>query len=99
MTTPNVRASDGPPRILIVDDILDNRDLLALMLSGEGFELLMAADGEEALEIIAATPPDLILLDVMMPRMDGCQVATTIKSDPRTKTIPVIMVTAHDDPA
>jgi signal transduction histidine kinase len=68
------------------------------MLATEGFDLLMAPGGEEALAMVQASAPDLILLDVMMPQMSGLQVATAIKTNPRTKTIPVIMVTAYDDP-
>jgi len=67
------------------------------MLKPEGLLLLSAASGEEALAMVARQPPDLILLDVMMPGMDGYQVAGKIKSNPATKTIPVIMFTALDD--
>jgi two-component system sensor histidine kinase/response regulator len=88
-----------PPRILIVDDERHNRQLLEIMLTPEGFVLLTASSGEEALAIVAKQPPDLILLDVMMPGMDGYQVAGRIKSDVATKNIPVIMVTALDDRA
>ena len=96
------RANDGatgekPACILIVDDERQNRGLLEVMLKPEGFLLLTAAGGEEALAIIARQPPDLILLDVMMPGMDGYEVANRIKSDPATKSIPVIMLTALDD--
>lgn len=86
-----------PASILIVDDSRDNRNLLAVMLGNEGFELLTAASGEEALAIIARSAPNLVLLDVLMPGMDGCEVAGAIKDNPATRTIPVIMVTAHDD--
>ena len=86
-----------PARILIVDDERPNRELLEIMLTPEGFLLLTAASGEEALAIVAQQAPDLILLDVMMPRMDGYQVAARIKGDAATKNIPVIMVTGLDD--
>ncbi len=85
--------------ILIVDDDKHNRDLLELMLADEGFVLFTAASGEEALAVIAQVTPDLVLLDVMMPGLDGYQVTTRIKADPLTKNIPVIIVTAHDDRA
>ncbi|MDP9279809.1 MAG: response regulator [Gemmatimonadota bacterium] len=88
---------DLPGCILIVDDERHNRELLEVMLKPEGFLLLSAATGEEALAIVARQPPDLILLDVMMPGMDGFEVAGRIKSDPSTKSIPVIMLTALDD--
>src|SRR5258708_9023215 len=85
--------------ILIVDHDNANRDLLQLMLADEGFVLFTAASGEEALAVIAQVTPDLVLLDVMMPGLDGYQVTTRIKADPLTKNIPVIIVTAHDDRA
>ena len=88
---------ERPACILIVDDERRNRELLEIMLKPEGFLLLSAATGEEALAIISRQPPDLILLDVMMPGMDGYEVAGKIKSDPDTKSIPVIMLTALDD--
>jgi two-component system cell cycle sensor histidine kinase/response regulator CckA len=86
-----------PARILIVDDELRNRQLLEVMLTPEGVALQTATSGEEALALVAAQPPDLILLDVMMPGIDGYQVAAKIKSDRATANIPVIMVTALDD--
>jgi signal transduction histidine kinase/DNA-binding response OmpR family regulator len=89
--------ADDPACILIVDDERHNRELLEIMLKPEGFLLQSAATGEEALALIARQPPDLILLDVMMPGMSGYDVAGKIKSDPATKNIPVIMLTALDD--
>ena len=94
---PRPDVGTGPARILIVDDERPNRDLLEVMLASEGFVLLTAASGEEALAIVAQQLPDLILLDIMMPGMDGYQVAATIKGNAATKNIPVIMVTALDD--
>ena len=94
--SPDVIA-DHPARILIVDDERHNRQLLEVMLAPEGFLLLTAASGEEALAMVAQQPPDLILLDIMMPGMDGYQVAAKIKGNLATKNIPVIMVTALDD--
>ena len=91
------RTADTPACILIVDDEPHNRQLLEVMLKPEGFLLLSAANGEEALALVARQPPDLILLDVMLPGMDGYQVAARIKSDPATSNIPVIMLTALDD--
>ena len=84
-------------RILIVDDEPQHRQLLEVMLAPEGFLLLTAASGEEALAMVAQQPPDLILLDVMMPGMDGYQVVARIKANPATKGIPVILLTALDD--
>jgi DNA-binding response OmpR family regulator len=88
-----------PARILVVDDDRDNREVLGLVLGCEGFVVLTAASGEEALEIVAQQPPDLILLDVMMPGMNGYKVAARIKGTPATKNIPIMMVTALDDSA
>jgi CheY-like chemotaxis protein len=84
-------------RVLIVDDERANRDLLEIMLSPEGFDLVTAASGEEALALVADHPPDLILLDVMMPRMNGYQVAAAIKGDAATRRIPVILISGLDD--
>jgi two-component system, cell cycle sensor histidine kinase and response regulator CckA len=94
---PSPDIADHPARILIVDDELHNRQLLEVLLAAEGFLLQTAASGEEALARVAEQPPDLILLDIMMPGMDGYEVAARIKGDLATKNIPVIMVTALDD--
>ena len=86
-----------PARILVVDDEPNNRLLLKVMLTPDGYEVVTAAAGEEALALIARDPPDLIVLDVMMPGMDGYQVAARIKSDDATRHIPIIMLTALSD--
>jgi PAS domain S-box-containing protein len=95
--SPRPDIADHQPRILIVDDQLNDRQLLEAMLAREGFVLLTAASGEEALAIAAEQPPDLILLDIQLPGMDGYQVTSRIKGHPATKNIPVIMVSALDD--
>jgi len=87
----------SPPRILIVDDNQTNRDILATRLDGHGYELLQAADGEEALASARANLPDLILLDVMMPKIDGFEVCRRLKSDPALPFMPIILVTAKAD--
>ena len=84
-------------RILIVDDDANNRLLLQVMLANEGYEIVTASAGTEALDLVEQLPPDLIVLDVMMPGMDGYQVATRIKANPATRHIPVIMLTALSD--
>ncbi len=89
-------ASNRAARILIVDDDPKSRELLQVMLGPEGFELLTAAGAEEALAIVARQPPDLILLDVTMPGMDGYAVATKIKGNLTIRSIPIILVTALD---
>jgi DNA-binding response OmpR family regulator len=81
--------------ILIVDDQPDNREMLATLLGDEGYRTLQAASGMEAMDQIALESPQLILLDVSMPDMDGYAVATLLKADPKTNGIPIIMVTAH----
>jgi two-component system, cell cycle response regulator len=83
-------------RILVVDDILANVKLLEARLSAEYFEVLTAYSGREALEVLATRPVDVVLLDVMMPGMDGFEVCRRIKSDPKTTHVPVIMVSALD---
>src|SRR5712691_6790973 len=94
---PSPDLAEQPAQILIVDDERHVRQLLEVMLTPEGFRLRTAASGEEALAMVAQEPPDLILLDVMMPGTDGFQVASQIKGNPATKNIPIIMVTALDD--
>ena len=86
-----------PASILIVDDEQRNRKLLEALLQPEGYITRSASDGKEALASVAETPPDLILLDIMMPGMNGYEVATHLKSNPATASIPIIMVTAHID--
>src|SRR5689334_12893077 len=88
-------ASPMPTTILIVDDQPDNRDMLAALLGQEGYRTLTAAGGMEAMDVIANDNPQLILLDVSMPDMDGYAVASLLKADPKTSGIPIIMVTAH----
>ena len=83
--------------ILIVDDEIQNRKLLETLLRPEGYLTLSAANGEEALASIAQRAPDLILLDIMMPGMDGYEVAGILKANPATSNIPIIMVTALID--
>jgi len=86
-------------RILVVDDTRTVRRLQEVMLRQEGYEVLAASDGEMALELIAERPPDLVLLDLMMPRMDGIECCRRIKSQPQTRGIKVVMVTSKDERA
>jgi diguanylate cyclase (GGDEF)-like protein len=85
---------ERPPRILIVDDHPDNVEVIRARLEAQGYETSCAMDGEEALERVTESPPDLILLDVMMPRLDGNEVARRIKADQNLPFIPIIMQTA-----
>ncbi len=86
-----------PARILVVDDIPVNVKLLEAKLTAEYFDVITAPDGPSALRIVEAEMPDLILLDVMMPVMDGFEVCERLKANPKTRHIPVIMVTALHD--
>src|SRR5258705_9907427 len=86
-------------RILVVDDIPTNVKLLEARLSAEYFDVLTASSGAEALEICARAECDIILIDVMMPDIDGFEVCRRLKSNPVTHFIPVVMVTALDSPA
>jgi CheY-like chemotaxis protein len=80
--------------ILVVDDTDLNRQYLTTELEDEGYTVSTAADGEQALAAVAENPPDLILLDIMMPKLNGYEVCRRLKSDERTILIPVVMVTA-----
>lgn len=85
-------------RVLVVDDVLHNVKLLEAKLRSEYFDVLTAMNGFEALEIIEKELPDIILLDVMMPGMDGFEVCRKVKANPNVAHIPIIMVTALDQP-
>jgi two-component system, OmpR family, phosphate regulon response regulator PhoB len=86
-------------RILVVDDVPANVKLLEARLSAEYFDVLTASNGAEALDVCSRSECDIILLDVMMPDMDGFEVCRRLKSNPATHFIPVVMVTALDSPA
>jgi adenylate cyclase len=85
------------PTLLLVDDTRANIRVLKAMLAPQGYELESAASGEEALALIDAHPPDLVLLDVLMPGIDGLEVCRRIRADQRTHVLPVIMLTASAD--
>lgn len=86
-------------RVLVVDDVLPNVKLLAAKLTREYFDVITAYNGPDALERVRAEAPDIVLLDVMMPGMDGFQVCEQIRSNPATMHIPVVMITALSDAA
>ena len=86
-------------RVLVVDDLSANITILEAKLSAQYFEVCTARSGAEALEAVKVENPDIILLDVMMPGMDGCEVCRRIKNDPASQHIPVVMVTVLDEPA
>ena len=85
-------------KILIVDDSADIRLLLSRSLKAMGYSVFQATDGNEVMAAVQSYLPDLILLDVSMPKMDGFTALGMLKNDPRTKTIPVIMITAKGHP-
>lgn len=82
-------------RALVVDDSRVIRELIAVNLELEGFEVTTAGDGERALELAAEFRPDVITLDVMMPRLNGFETVHRLRQDPRTAGIPVVMVTGR----
>jgi adenylate cyclase len=83
--------------ILVVDDLPQNVRLLDAVLSPRGYEVVPAGSGEEALALLAERPPDLVLLDILMPEMDGYEVCRRIRKDPATAFLPVVMITASGD--
>ncbi|WP_161542229.1 response regulator transcription factor [Rhodothermus marinus] len=88
---------ERPPRVLIVDDEDDILALLAYNFKREGFEVELARDGVEALEKAARWQPDVIILDIMMPNMDGIEVCRRIRRDARLRTTPILMLTARTE--
>ncbi|MGH7907339.1 MAG: response regulator [Candidatus Binataceae bacterium] len=87
----------GMPRIMVVDDDLDTVNVLAHYLRREGFSPVEANSGAECLKIVTESAVDVILLDLMMPEMDGFEVCRALKGNPVTAEIPIIMITARDD--
>src|SRR5262245_2245759 len=90
-------AMHSPPRILIVDDNETNRDILVTRLGAHGYDLKQAADGEEAIAATKEHQPDLILLDIMMPKLDGIEACKRLKGDQTLPFIPIILCTAKAD--
>src|SRR5216684_5264555 len=86
-----------PPLILVVDDVPDNVEILQLRLESQGYEVATAGDGEAALALVRDQLPDLVLLDIMMPKLDGIATVKQLKSDAALPFIPVILVTARAD--
>ena len=83
------------PKILVVDDEPDALELIEVNLKGAGFDVLTAANGRKALEMARAAPPALVVLDVMLPEVDGLEVCKSLRRDPKTAFIPIIMLTAR----
>jgi two-component system cell cycle response regulator DivK len=87
-------------KILVADDKASSRELIRTLLEHEGYEISEAADGQEAVEVARATLPDLILLDIQMPRLDGYAAVREMRQDDRLKTLPIVALTAsamHSD--
>jgi two-component system, cell cycle response regulator DivK len=82
-------------RILVVEDQEDNRQILRDLLGNAGYELIEAADGEQALVAYAKQRPDLILMDIQLPVMDGYETTRRIRADPESKSIPIVAVTSY----
>jgi CheY-like chemotaxis protein len=83
------------PRLLLVEDNEMNRDMLSRRLQRKGYSVLIAEDGEQGLAMALSEMPDLILMDISLPLIDGCEVTHRLKANPRTQHIPVIALTAH----
>jgi CheY-like chemotaxis protein len=92
-------STEGAPRILIADDDPQNAELLEVYLSGTEYELRSAANGEESMQQVAAWKPDLILLDIMMPKISGFEVCKRLRADPETRDVAVLMITALNQPS
>ena len=98
MTDPSL-AKPSRPIVLVVDDVQANRELLEGLLDQLGYDVRQARDGMEAIEAVAAEEPDLVLLDIDMPRMDGITLCRRLKADPLRRLVPVVLITAHQDRA
>ena len=84
-------------KILVVDDEKDIRDVLSNFLGEKGYEVILASNGEEALELVERVDPQVILLDVNMPGIDGIETCRRLKANEKSRTIPIIMITAFQD--
>lgn len=89
---------DPQPKILVVDDVPQNLKLLEAVLAPHNYKVLTAASGREALDVVSREAPDLILLDILMPGMDGYEVCQRLRHDPKTCLLPVIMITSSGEP-
>ncbi len=95
MTTP--RTTERPPRILVVDDDENIRSLLEQELGEAGYEIRLAGNGREAIAAVRRERPDLVILDVMMPEMNGFDVAAVLKNDPQTMDVPILILSIVQD--
>ena len=94
---PALGSDEQTPHILVVDDLAANRHMLEALLADEGYRVTLACDGEEALAAVSRERPDLILLDILMPKVDGYEVCRRLKGDPETRLVPIVLVTGLTD--
>ena len=100
--SPDPRGQPGPgpraaaARILVAEDHLDSRDALRALLEAFGYEVVVAVNGRQAVELAVSEAPDLILMDIMMPELDGFEATRTLRRDARTASLPIIAVTAME---
>lgn len=99
METPSKPVNSAPPRVLIADDNPQGVELLEAYLSETDYEIATAADGDETLKKVQQFNPDLILLDIMMPKISGFEVCKRLRANPQTADIVVLMITALDQPS
>jgi CheY-like chemotaxis protein len=90
-----VNEGDAVPKLLLVEDNEENREGLSRHLRRKGYEVLTAGDGQQGLEVARTAPPDLILMDMSLPVLDGWEATRQLKADPLTRHVPVIALTAH----
>jgi len=91
----SMEEQENRPRVVIADDDPDIRRLVEMTVTNAGCDVTVASDGEEALARVRDSVPDLVILDVLMPRMDGWEVARALKSDPATREVPVMFLTSR----
>jgi CheY-like chemotaxis protein len=91
----HVSTNERPARILVIDDDPDVRTLCRLNLGWAGHQVLEAGGGQEALDMVAADAPDALVLDIMMPMVDGLEVLRNVRNDPATREIPVVVISAR----
>lgn len=84
-------------RVLVIEDSATQREMIANLLRGSGLTVIEATDGVEALDKIQGNPPDLVVLDIVMPRMNGYEVCRRLKADPKTKNVPVVMCSSKGE--
>src|SRR5262249_4311462 len=89
------RTTTTPVRVLVLEDFADNRELLTAALTLRGCAATAAADGAAAIAMVRREPPDVVLMDLRMPGLDGWEATRRLKADPATASVPVVAVTAH----